>query len=228
MAGETKPKKTVTDGHCWLCGARITKASMWKHIQNAHTPVQGTEECHVLKIEGAEDRNFWLYVDIPSNKTLRDLDRFLRKIWLECCSHHLSAFRERHWEIAKTRALAGTPVGAQLRYQYDFGSTTELSVSVVALTSREKQRGVVRLLARNTLPTLACSECGQQAELICCECKGSNVESPFFCVGCYEKHEIHEQISLPIVNSPRMGECGFCGECDKWTSPPVPTLEQRN
>ena len=33
----------------------------------------------------------WMHLEIPVEATLRDLDQFLRDIWLECCGH-LSAF----------------------------------------------------------------------------------------------------------------------------------------
>jgi len=30
---------------------------------------------------------FWIDVDVNERSTLRQFDRFLREIWLECCGH---------------------------------------------------------------------------------------------------------------------------------------------
>lgn len=34
---------------------------------------------------------YWLVIEVKDTATLKDVDQFLRNIWLECCSH-LSAF----------------------------------------------------------------------------------------------------------------------------------------
>jgi hypothetical protein len=36
----------------------------------------------------------------------------------------------------------------------------------------------------------------------------------FYCDKCLTKHECGDEMSLPVVNSPRMGVCGYCGEGD--------------
>ena len=75
-----------TKGNCYLCGAELGKTAMKNHILKCHAGEAG-QECRLLKIEGAYDKGYWLYVDIPVDKTLNALDKFLRKIWLECCGH---------------------------------------------------------------------------------------------------------------------------------------------
>lgn len=37
------------------------------------------------------NRDYWLYVEIKETAALKDIDQFLRDIWVECCGH-LSAF----------------------------------------------------------------------------------------------------------------------------------------
>jgi hypothetical protein len=41
----------------------------------------------LIKVEGAYQKEYWLFLDIALNATLEDLDAFLRQIWLECCGH---------------------------------------------------------------------------------------------------------------------------------------------
>lgn len=77
----------ATKGNCYLCGAELGKTAMKNHILKEHNGPEDGQECCLLKIEGADDKDYWLYVDIPVNRTLSALDTFLRKIWLECCGH---------------------------------------------------------------------------------------------------------------------------------------------
>jgi hypothetical protein len=48
-----------------------------------------------------------------------------------------------------------------------------------------------------------------------------NSGNPFFCAKCSEEHEDGEEMMLPVVNSPRMGECGYDGELDIFTFNPA-------
>jgi hypothetical protein len=48
----------------------------------------------------------------------------------------------------------------------------------------------------------------------------SDTDNPFFCDSCAEKHE-HEEMLLPVVNSPRMGVCAYDGELDVFAFKPV-------
>lgn len=47
-------------------------------------------------------------------------------------------------------------------------------------------------------------------------------ENPFFCEACAEAHA-HDDMLLPVTNSPRMGVCGDCGELDTFS---VPTFDK--
>ncbi|HIR47304.1 MAG TPA: hypothetical protein IAB89_06545 [Candidatus Caccousia avicola] len=166
----------------------------------------------LLKVEDAEDKVYWLYLDMPLTSTLKTLDTFLREIWLECCGH-MSAFYQRGGvEIGKSTKLESIPTGSVLFYEYDFGSTTELRITFLHPVSRPKQRKAVRLLARNLPLPFECGQCGEAADYICCECDAME-EYPFFCEKCLASHE-HEGCALPVVNSPRMGVCAYCGEYD--------------
>ncbi|MDR1802869.1 MAG: hypothetical protein LBQ94_04625, partial [Treponema sp.] len=78
-------------GNCYLCGAKLIKSAMKNHIIKLHGEDKGGQECYLLKIEGSFLKGYWLYIDVPKERTLADVDRFLRKIWLECCGH-MSAF----------------------------------------------------------------------------------------------------------------------------------------
>lgn len=203
-----------TKGNCYLCGATLGKAAMKNHIFKAHNDPEGGERHYFLKIEGAYSKGYWLYIDVPVTEELWAVDEFLRAIWLECCDH-LSAFYARgSVEIPKECKLSDFSVGEKLFHQYDFGTTTETIITIVGEMMCEERATSVRLLARNVPPTFTCESCGEPATMICTECMYDS-PNPFFCDACAEEHE-HEDMLLPVTNSPRMGECGYSGELDHY------------
>ena len=206
-----------TKGNCYLCGAELGKTAMKNHILQVHCGDSSLPKRRLLKIEGAYEKDYWLYIDVPVNKTLSSVDTFLRKIWLECCGH-MSGFSDvRHNEIGKSRQLGEFPAETQLLHEYDFGSTTETLITVVGDTYGKPQRNIVRLLARNIPPKFHCVKCGKDAAYICCKCV-YETDNPFFCESCGKEHE--HNILLPVTNSPRMGVCGYDGAQDKYAFSP--------
>ena len=199
-------------GNCYLCGAELGKTAMKNHILKVHRGKDDDQKCYLLKIEGLYNKNYWLFIDVPIDKTLATVDAFLRRIWLECCGH-LSEFTDSaHNEIGSARKVGSFSVGDTLCHEYDFGSTTETVVTFVGETTRKKQKEPIRLLARNKPPVFICDVCGKPADYICTECVYDS-DNPFYCEACSVVHE-HEEMFLPVTNSPRMGECGYEGELD--------------
>lgn len=134
-------------GHCYLCGQELAKASMQKHLTAKHASEENGQECFLLKVE-SEDADHWLFVDIAASSTLSALDRFLRKIWLECCGH-LSMFYlpGRYGDrVGMSTKIDSLNVGFTLMYDYDFGSETTLKIKFIKKMFRPAQRSVVRCL----------------------------------------------------------------------------------
>lgn len=200
---------TVVKGNCYLCGNELSKTAMKNHILKEHSAKDG-QECRLPKIEGAYDKNYWLYVDVPASSALSTLDSFLRKIWLECCGH-MSAFRSQYEDVGMANKIGSFNMGDVLLHEYDFGSTTETLITVIGTVYRKQQRGV-RLLARNVPITFSCCKCGSPAELI--DTEDYDSENPFYCLKCAEKNDELYELALPVTNSPRMGVCGYTGETD--------------
>jgi len=180
-----------------------------------------------LAVEGADLPEFWMHLEVPALATLADLDGFLRDAWLECCGH-MSAFEIR----GKQYMLEGAPreedeesmdialstvlkPGMKFGYQYDFGSTTALTLKVIAehdAPGAGKRDDPVRILARNDPPLIPCGECGKPAVLICANC--AYEEAGWLCKACAKKHAKEcegEEMMLPVVNSPRVGVCAYTG-----------------
>ncbi len=220
-----------TQGTCEFCGETFSKRAMTKHLNTcpqrskkvealSQNKKAKTRTLTHLSIEGAYLPMYWLYIEVPSDQPLSRLDQFLRDIWLECCGH-LSAF-----EIGGQRYSVhpmpdfkekgmGTKIGdvftkgSQADYEYDFGSTTELRIPYV-----DQREGAVTstkpvLLARNLPPEILCDECGQPATQLCTECMWDDAGR--LCAEHAEEHACGEDMLLPVVNSPRVGVCGYTG-----------------
>lgn len=104
-------------------------------------------------------------------------------------------------------------VGQKFRYEYDFGSTTELSLRVVGeresvLTDDEDDE--VHILARNIAPEFRCVSCDKPATKVAAGYDYWGVVEHTYCDACAKKAK--EDGWLPIVNSPRVGVCAYTGE----------------
>jgi len=187
-------------------GKTAGKTAIKNHILKDHN--FGDEQCYLLKAEGAYNKDYWLFFAVPLDASLSAADKFLREIWCECCGH-MSAFRMGGRDFGKARKLSALGIGDVLLYEYDFGSTTEIILTVVDGILRKKQKDKVQLLARNEPAQEKCDECGAPA--VCIDvCEGVN-----YCESCAENAD-DEGMLMPITNSPRSGECGYDGELDIW------------
>jgi hypothetical protein len=111
-------------------------------------------------------------------------------------------------KVGDTLPLSGEPV----EYEYDFGSTTTLQLKVMTERTGRLGRPNVRLLARNTPPVWPCAICGQPATWVCAYCLQEEGNA-FACRAHRPQHGCGEQEGLlPVVNSPRMGVCGYTGQ----------------
>lgn len=122
-------------------------------------------------------------------------------------------------EVPKSRkAKDALHKGLKLEYQYDFGSTTELQITVAAEYPVQADEKIV-LLSRNEPLEILCDLCSvKPAVTICSVCVyGESV----FCKDCAKKHgkvcpDFNDYAAMLVVNSPRMGVCAYeGGDIDK-------------
>lgn len=208
-------------GNCYLCGAELGKTAMKNHILRQHSA--GEEKCLLLKVEGRDNKNYWLYLTIPLTAALNDLDVFLRHIWLECCGHMSAFFDSYGEEYRMTRRLRNFKPGEQFLYEYDFGDTTELLITAVEYVKRKPQQAPVRLLGRNLPIDFECGKCEKPAVFVDQE-KLYSGEYPCLCADCAEKADA--DMLLPLVNSPRTGQCCYTGEQDDFGFDPEAVGEE--
>ena len=122
----------------------------------------------------------------------------------------MSAFTLREEEIDMGEKLGDLLMPEQkLLYEYDFGSTTELLLTVISEFEGTLKKGKVEILARNEAPQIKCSRCENLATTICTDCNYN--EGGWLCDGCTQKHGCDSEMFLPLVNSPRAGVCAYTG-----------------
>ena len=104
------------------------KTKMLAHLEacaSAHDETGSPQPLVVLRFGQAGEPRYWLIIEAKADAPLRNVDKLLRQLWLECCGH-MSAFRVGRRELPKTIAtgIAFAHSGSKVDYEYDFGSTT--------------------------------------------------------------------------------------------------------
>jgi hypothetical protein len=221
---------TIKDeGICRFCLKTFAGRSIGRHLttctvkkQKDQEEAKGKKPKSIYHLKIWSYKPYWLHVEMDATAKLYDLDSFLRQIWLECCGH-LSEFRINGIGYSAIEDDGGgwgmetESMNVQLKkvlgpkdtfeYEYDFGSTTELAGQVFA-----QREGVlkdkVRILARNNPPKFDCADCSNEATQYCVDCDAC------YCEPCLGKHACGDEMALPVVNSPRMGVCGYYGDHD--------------
>jgi hypothetical protein len=107
-------------------------------------------------------------------------------------------------------------VGQKFSYEYDFGSSTDLTLKVLSeregiVQDGDEDEDTIDILARNIEPVMLCKVCGKPAKFVV----GGyfDVEENAFCSKkCVKKSGEDAEMLLPVVNSPRVGVCAYTGE----------------
>jgi hypothetical protein len=172
-----------------------------------------------LRAQDAWRGEFWLDLEVGGSALLKDLDNYLRAIWLECCSH-LSQFSIGGWrgrEIPMRRRVDQVfRPGVDLTHIYDFGTSSESVIKMVGTrTGQPITSWPIALLVRNVRPEAECSKCEQPATMLCKECL---IEENVWGALC-DAHALthpHDEYGepIPLVNSPRLGMCGYTGPAE--------------
>lgn len=224
MPREERSRRPV--GLCAYCEQEVAKRGIARHlsscarrrtiIEQAERKKADSETLYHLRVQDSWRGEFWLDLEVPASSTLQDIDAYLRGIWLECCGH-MSRFSVGGWrgeEIPKSREVGGVfRRGVKLTHIYDFGTSSETLITAVgAREGKPTTPRPVALMARNRMPEAECMACGKPANWLCIECL---VEKERWGTLCDEHARTHPHDNygepLRLVNSPRMGMCGYEG-----------------
>ncbi len=206
-----------SEGKCFYCDGYFSQAEIGKHVAKHLVQMEkgdaGKNHSNYVHIE-VEANEMFLHLLVKGNSPMKTIDIFLRKIWLECCGH-MSEFEHKNFKISMEHRVEEVfQPRVKIFHDYDFGTTTRVFLKArkhYQLNLKEK----IMLLSRNEPLKLMCVSCKTEPAInICTVC--CYQEMAFFCEKCSKKHaetceDFADYASTPIVNSPRMGECGYTG-----------------
>lgn len=206
-----------SEGRCLYCSQMLSQKEIGKHLAihlaDMGKSVAGNKAqtyCHIV----ADAGEMFLHLLVKGSTTLNTIDGFLRSIWLECCGH-MSGFMLNKTEIGMSRKVQVVfEPGVKVLYDYDFGTTTRVLLKGLKHYQLNLKESII-LLSRNEPLKLMCAMCKTEPAVnLCTTCNYDQYS--FFCEKCSEEHEnscedFADYSSMPVVNSPRMGECGYTG-----------------
>lgn len=222
-------RRKQTKGKCVFCEKEMTRGGMARHLGACDKRLEAVAKADAkggkaqdifhLQVEDAWGGAYWLHLEMNGSSSLEELDSYLRDIWLECCGH-LSEFTVGGWggeqlDMSAKAAQAFRAAG-ELIHLYDFGTTSETRAKVVGeRRGRPLTRHPIALMARNDPLNFPCMECGEPATQWCSACRYEEDLDGYLCDKHAESHP-HEDYGepLPLVNSPRVGMCGYTGPAD--------------
>jgi hypothetical protein len=223
----TIPQRHI--GICHYCGDVFTKTTIKKHldrcgkrnelIEKSSDRSQTNQVLLHIHVSDIDKPEFWLNMEVNSDSKLLNLDKYLRAIWLECCGH-MSMFSENGWntpEIKKSKQIGDVfRIYKSITYIYDFGTESRLVIKLIGLREgKALSKKPICLLARNLSPQYKCIRCKNVADWLCMECVIEEEKWGTLCDEHVESHE-HKDYGPPffLVNSPRMGLCGYEGPAE--------------
>jgi len=214
-----------SEGTCRFCGKTFSGRGIGRHLlscsvkKEADNKLKGQKNTNIYHLRISAYGLYWLHIEVKNTITLSKLDAFLREIWLECCGHlseftihgvRYSSYEEQDdfWgdapESMEIPLYKVMDKNDKFEYVYDFGSSTELNLQVIS-SRKGAVNESIRLLARNNPPLFECIKCKGIATQICQGCYED------YCDECIKTHECEDDYTMPIVNSPRTGVCGYVG-----------------
>jgi hypothetical protein len=210
--------KLISEGRCIYCNQIFGQKEIGKHLAkhlaekekgNMDNPTQ--LYCH---IEVQADVMF-LHLLVQASAKMKVIDSFLKDIWLECCGH-LSAFGHKDFKIKMSDTVEDvfTP-RIKIHHDYDFGTTTRVFLKGLKYYHLDEGKKIL-LLSRNEPLKILCDACKLKPAVEICSVCVYNYDDSYFCTECSEIHAVkcedfEDYARMPVVNSPRMGECGYTG-----------------
>lgn len=204
----------TSEGKCFYCTQIVPQAQITKHLA-AHLAQMQKEDaakspetyCHIV----VEDGVMFLQLLVKGKASMKKIDTFLKDIWLDCCGH-MSGFGHKDFKVSTTHMVMDVfETKVKIYHDYDYGSTTRVYLRGIKNYKLNLKEDIV-LLSRNEPLKLICAKCEKHpAANICTVC-----DWDFFCESCSTQHDkecadFQDYAKMPVVNSPRMGVCGYTG-----------------
>ena len=224
-------RKKQTRGTCVYCDKELTRGGLARHLKTcserqkaiatANAGKEGLrQKIYHIQVQDAWGGDYWLHLEMNGESRLSTLDSYLRAIWLECCGHMSRFSVGGGWQGKELSMGAITKrrlePGLELTHIYDFGTESVTTIKVVDMrVGKPTTPNPIALMARNEMLEFECIECGKPAKWYCSQCLYEDDLWGTLCTEHAKTHP-HDDDGEPIelVNSPRMGLCGYVGPAD--------------
>jgi hypothetical protein len=204
----------ASEGRCIYCNQIFSKRGMGKHLAEIEKTDsdKNTQSYHHIVVDASE---MFLHLLVKGDTKMKNIDQFLRDIWLECCGH-LSGFGHKNFDIEMHHKVDDVfEPGMKIFHDYDYGTTTRLLLKGLKQYRLNLRENII-LLSRNEPLKIMCTSCKKKPAIHFCTICIWESDDAYFCESCSEMHkknceDFDDYGSMPIVNSPRMGVCGYSG-----------------
>lgn len=207
-----------SEGQCVFCNEYFSQNEIGRHLAT-HLKVKEKEDkgkqTNIFNHIVVEADVMFLHLLVKSSCEMVEIDSSLRDVWLECCGHE-SGFHIKGRDEIEMDEIVGHVLmpKSKIYHDYDYGTTTRTFIKCIKVYDLDFDDDLV-LLSRNQPLKIICSSCNTKTATVLCSICIWNAES-FFCTTCAKKHaktceDFDDYASMPVVNSPRMGECGYEG-----------------
>jgi hypothetical protein len=220
-----------TQARCRLCKSSYTVRGMTRHLQaclpdhqerlEAGAGPSRTAYLITARAAGVLSNDYRLDLVVDGQAPFSALDTVLRSTWMECCGHMSAFWQDRPFgtEIDDNQAVASfVNEGDDIAYTYDFGTTSDAQLQVQSGIQLAMPAAAVQLVARNNPPAVPCDRCDAAAATQLCSSCLYGHDAFAFCADCAERHVdgacpegVDEYMMMPVLNSPRIGLCGYTG-----------------
>ncbi|KAF0237596.1 MAG: hypothetical protein FD181_1834 [Prolixibacteraceae bacterium] len=206
-----------SEGRCLYCDTLFSQSEIGKHLAKHIAAMEkenpGKIVSNYVHVE-VEAGEMFLQLLVKGDTTMKTIDGFLRDIWLECCGH-LSGFGHKNFKIKMKDKVEDVFLPKiKIYHDYDYGTTTRVFLNAKKQYQLNLKDKII-LLSRNEPLKVMCSLCKKKPAInICSVCWYEG--AALYCAQCSAKHaekceDFEDYAKMPVVNSPRMGECGYSG-----------------
>ncbi len=210
-------QELISEGKCLYCEELLANKELRKHLAKHLAKMEkdsvGKNSLNYVHVE-VEAGEMFLHLLVKGDAKMKRIDKFLREIWLECRGH-MSEFGHKTIRI-KMKDLAEDVFqpSSKIYHDYDFGTTTRVFLKAHKQYLLNVKEQII-LLSRNEPLKFMCTSCKKKPAVnLCAGCCYDTIA--FYCEKCSKKHaetceDFADYAEMPVVNSPRMGECGYTG-----------------
>lgn len=198
-----QPKKV----ECEYCHKKFGCRIILDHYGDCLKNVYKDKSGYLIKLvsHGIREDVYFIYARLGLNCKFKDLDKFLKEVWCECCEHmsEFNLFKNKVGligEIKKTEKFSKYKVGDRFEYEYDMGNATTVYLEILDILSGNEENKEIEILKRNEQPKIICNNCDNESKYY------DKENDEFVCEKCAQ---VEEECRFNVVNSPRTGVCGY-------------------